>query len=105
MGGRSLSPSTGGAALPVRGHEPPPPPPAPRQIHVLVDHDSYSAVRPAVQNLGNYHETGEIVPFVDRTFEWGVVIAIFLSVLSIVPRQCARWTYFLPPKLRKIEEN
>ena len=37
---------------------------------------------------------------VNRTFEWGAVIAPFLSVLSIVPRHCARLTYFLHPKLR-----
>ena len=30
-------------------------------------------------NLGNYG-TGEIVPVVNRTFEWAVVIATFLSV-------------------------
>ena len=38
----------------------------------------------------------------NRTFEWGVVIATFLSVLSIVHCHCARLTYFLQPKLRKI---
>ena len=37
----------------------------------------------------------------NRTFEWGVDIATFLSVLSIVPRHCARLTYFFRPKLRK----
>ena len=36
------------------------------------------------------------------TFEWGVVIATYLSVLSIMPRHCARLTFFLHPKLRKI---
>ena len=45
---------------------------------------------------------GEMVPFVDRTFEWGVVIATFLSVLSVVPCHCACLTYFLHPKLREI---
>ena len=45
-----------------------------------------------------------MVPLVNRTFEWGVVIAAFLSVLSIVPRRCARLAYFLHPKLRKISE-
>ena len=44
-----------------------------------------------------------MVPFVNRTFGWGVVIATFLSVLSIVPRHCARLTQFLHPKLRKID--
>ena len=38
-----------------------------------------------------------------RTFEWGVVIATFLSVLSIVPCHCARLTYFLHQKLRKFD--
>ena len=28
--------------------------------------------RPAVRNLGNYHGTGGIVPFVNWTFECGV---------------------------------
>ena len=57
---------------------------------------------PAARNLRNYHGTGEIVPFVSRTFEWGVVIATFLSDLSVVPRHCARLTSFLHPKSRKI---
>ena len=43
-------------------------------------------------------EQGGIVPFVNRTFEWGVVIATFLSVLSVVPRHCARLAYFFHPK-------
>ena len=38
----------------------------------------------------------------NRTFEWGVVVSTFLSVLSIAPRHCARLTDFLHPKLRKI---
>ena len=49
---------------------------------------------------GNYRGTGDVVPLVNRTFEWGVVIATFLSALSTVPRHCARLTYFLHPKLR-----
>ena len=57
---------------------------------------------PAARNLGSYHGTGEIVPFVNRTFEWGVVILTFLSVLSILPPHCARLTSFFHPKLRKI---
>ena len=60
------------------------------------------AVHPAACNLGNYRGTREIVPFVNRTFEWGVAIATFWSVLSIVPRHCAHLTYFLHPKLRKV---
>ena len=43
---------------------------------------------------------GEIVPFVKRTFEWGVLIATFLSVLSVVRCHCARLTFH--PKLRKV---
>ena len=65
-------------------------------------HPAAPAAHPATCNLDNYRGTGEIVPFVDRAFEWGVAIATFLSVLSIVPRHCARLTYFFHPKLRKI---
>ena len=36
------------------------------------------------------------------TFEWGGVIATLLSILSIVPRHCARLIHFLHPKLREI---
>ena len=50
-------------------------------------------------NLGIDHRTGETAPFVNRTVEWGVLVATFLSVLGIVPRHCARLT-FLHPKLR-----
>ena len=57
---------------------------------------------PAARNLGNYRGTGEFVPLVNRTLEWGVMIATCLSVLSIVPRHCACLTDFLHPKLRKI---
>ena len=57
---------------------------------------------PAARNLGNHHGTREIAPFVNPTFEWGAVIATFLSALSIVPRHCARLTHFLHPKLRKV---
>ena len=32
-------------------------------------------------------ERGNLYPFVDRIFEWGVFIATFSSVLSFVPRQ------------------
>ena len=38
----------------------------------------------------------------NRIFEWGVVIATLLSILSIVPLHGARLTCFLHPKLRKI---
>ena len=56
----------------------------------------------AARTLGNYRGTGETVPFVNRVFEWGVVIATFLSILSIVPRHCARLADFFHPKLRDI---
>ena len=36
----------------------------------------------------------------NRTFEWGVVLAPFFAVFSILPRHCARLTHFLHPKLR-----
>ena len=61
-----------------------------------------SAGRPAARNLGIYRGKGEIAPFVNRTFEGGVVIAAFLSILTTVPRHCAHLTYFLHTKLRKI---
>ena len=57
---------------------------------------------PAARNSVHCHGTGETVPFMNRTFEWGVGIATFLSLLSIVPRHCARLTYFLHSKLRKV---
>ena len=44
--------------------------------------------------------TGECVPFMNRTFEWGVAIATCLFSLSVGPRHCARLTYSLHPKLR-----
>ena len=45
---------------------------------------------------GIYHGTGETVPLVNRTFEWGVIITTFLSVLSpIVTHHCACLTYDL----------
>ena len=44
-----------------------------------------------------------MVPLVNRRFEWGVAIATFLSVLSIVPRHCALLTNFPHPKLRKLD--
>ena len=37
----------------------------------------------------------------NRSVEWGAVIATFLFVLSIVPRRCSRLTDFLHPELRK----
>ena len=60
---------------------------------------------PAARNLSNYHGTWENFPFMHRTFEWGVVIAAFLSVLSVVPCHCARLTYLLHPKPRKINDK
>ena len=56
---------------------------------------------PAARNLGNYHGTGGVVPFVNGTFEWGAVIATFLSILSLLPHHCARLTCFLHPNLKK----
>ena len=41
------------------------------------------------RNWGNWHGTAETVPLVNRTLEWGVVIATLWSILSIVPRHCA----------------
>ena len=41
----------------------------------------------------------------NRTFEWAVVIATFLSFFffwSFVPRHCAHLTYFLHPKIKEI---
>ena len=43
--------------------------------------------RRAARDLGNCHETGGIVPFVNHTF---------------LPRHCAHLAYFPHPKLRKI---
>ena len=57
---------------------------------------------PAARNLGNYRGIGDIIPFVNRIFEWGMVIATFLSVFSIVRCHSARLTYFFHPKLRAI---
>ena len=47
-------------------------------------------------------EHGKLYPFVKHSFDTGVMIATFLFVLDIVPRHCARLTYFLHPKLREI---
>ena len=57
---------------------------------------------PAARTYPNYRGTWEIVPFVNRTFEWAVVIATFLSVLTAAPRHCARLTHFLRPIWREI---
>ena len=57
---------------------------------------------PTARNLSNCRGTGGNVPFVKHIFEWGVIIATFLSVLSNVPSHCARLTYFLHPKMREI---
>ena len=62
-----------------------------------------SAARPAVRSLGHCRGPGETVPFVNRTFVWGAVIATFLSVSSVVPRRRARLTHLLRPKLREID--
>ena len=36
-------------------------------------------------------------------FERGALIATFVSVLTVMPRHCARLAYFLHPKLREID--
>ena len=56
------------------------------------------ALRRAISVIIMQHGT-----FVNHTFDLGVAIATFLSVLSIVPHHCACFTYFLHPKLRKIK--
>ena len=56
--------------------------------------------RAAARNLGKYYGTWGIVPFVNRTFDWGAVVAPFLSFMTVVPRHCARLTNFLHPKWR-----
>ena len=43
---------------------------------------SGNANNPAARTLGSDHGTREIVPFVNRTFEWGVAIATLLSVFE-----------------------
>ena len=43
-----------------------------------------------------------MVLFVNHTFEWGVVIARFLSVSTIVLCHCTHLTYFFHQKLREI---
>ena len=52
----------------------------------------------------NRQETGKISPFVNRTFEWGVVIATFLSVSSVVPRHCP-FDRLPSPKIEKYGAN
>ena len=44
--------------------------------------DANPAARPAARNLGDYHATGDIAPFANRTFEWGVAIVTLLSNLE-----------------------
>ena len=73
--------------------------PSPRP---LLTHGNANPAAPAARSLGNCHGAWEIVPFVNRTLELGAVIATFLSILSIVPRHCARLTCFLHPKRREI---
>ena len=58
---------------------------------------------PAVRDLGSLRGTRGTVRVVNRTFEWGVAIATFMSVLSVVPRHCTRLTCCLHPNLRKIK--
>ena len=56
---------------------------------------------PAARNLGNCRETGEIVRFVKRTFEWGVVIAVFVC-LEYCASPLRSFNYFLHPNSRSI---
>ena len=74
---------------------------APRLKHMLVPGGATPAA-PAAHTLGDDPGTAEIVPFLNRTSEWGVVIAAFSSVLSVVPYHSARLACFLHPKLREI---
>ena len=75
-----------------------------RRLRCTMREEGFGNANPAARNLGNYHGTWEITPFVDRIFERGVIIATFLSVLSIVPPppDCARLTHFFHPNLREI---
>ena len=59
------------------------------------------AALPAARNSGTYHGTWEIVPFVNRTFEWEVVIATILSVLYCASPLCPFDLLSSP----RIEEN
>ena len=36
-------------------------------------HERLMVAIPAARDFGTYHGTGEIVPFANRTFEWGVI--------------------------------
>ena len=83
----------------------PPPPPWPfTGMAQLRRRYCFGNANSAARSLGHYHGTGDIVPFVNRTFEWGLVIATLLSVLSIVPHHCVRLTYFLHRKLRELRK-
>ena len=54
---------------------------------------------PAARNLGNHLGTGGMAPLVNHTFEWGVVIATSLSVLSVVPRRLCPFDLLPSPKI------
>jgi hypothetical protein len=65
--------------------------------------DHHGNANPVARNLGTYNATGGMVPFVNRSFEWGAGIAtsfVRFRALGIVPRRCARLTCFICPKLR-----
>ena len=53
------------------------------------------------RNLGNCHGTWGILLCEQYFLNGCVVIATFLSILSVVPRHGALLTYFLLPKLKK----
>ena len=95
------------AASPGSPHCPPPPPGTEdysfvRRIIIAEDAKGpCGGANPAACSLDNCCETGEIIPFVNCTLEWGVVSATFLSVLSIVPRHCARLINFFHSNSRK----
>ena len=63
---------------------------------------SIANATPAAHSSGSCHGTGEVFSFVQRPFERGVPTAARSSVLSLVPRHCARSTDFLRPKSRKL---
>ena len=57
---------------------------------------------PAARNLGNYRATGQIVPFVNQTFEWGVAMATFLVRFEDCASPMCPFDLLPSPK---IEEN
>ena len=81
-----------------------------RARYVLNSSGNANLEAPAARSLGNCHGAGAMVPFVNRPFEWGAVIATFLSGLSIRFRRAVdvlfsvcltvfggRWIYYHRP--------